>query len=327
MKKILTSSIALASVCMAMVSCEKSPAQEQSNNTPSGNQIVFNLASQDTKAKTDEVSEVTTENLGSIYVAAASGTAGSADAYVADFTQAEFKASSDQTGVSGKRYVGDPAKYWPSTDLGWHFYASNKTFTTTANSAATIDVDYSSAKTKDDIVCSYCNATYKTENKLHLEHIFARICDVTIKLPTGGTQNATDITVKLKPIYSGTYNFYEGFGKTDRTGWTPGAEAVDSLNLIDFNTLDLTSPNNSKTTTNDFFIVPGTYKISVVYTMNKGDYHKQLSKNASSVSIVRGKKNKITATLVEGEVEEIKFDVDVEPWSDNAIDLDTQWDK
>lgn len=94
---------------------------------------------------------------------------------------------------------------------------------------------------------------------------------------------------------SGSYNL--------RTGaWSPGSSVSHSL----------------KVGPNDVYVVPGTYTLTVNYTLSKGDYTDSFSKSGS-VTLEKGKINKISTTVPEGSATEIQFSVSIVSWTE--IDL------
>ena len=197
-------------------------------------------------------------------------------------------------------------KYWPLTDQSYHFYASNASLTFGAT-GSTVTADGST-----DIVVAYLpSPSFKEKNTLTFNHIYARVGNFTLNTQSGYTLSGVSATLK-DGVSGGTYNIFSGNGQTDGTGWS-GLSAASDRALGAFSS-STTAPVSS----NDLWLVPGDYTISVTYTLNKGDYSEQFTKTGT-VSLVAGKTNTITATAVGGSASEIKFGVSVTAWSANAI--------
>ena len=234
---------------------------------------------------------VTQDNLNAFNVAAATGTAGSADVNVWNcaFTK------------TGSVFTSD--KVWPNTNPGYHFYASNAALTLGASGATVAATDAT------DVVCAYLPAGevgYKSTNTLSFEHIFARVGETTVNASAGYTLSGVSIT--LVPRTGGTYNLFSGAGKTDGTGWSSvsNGSATGIANAT------------GGTKANDIYLVPGTYELTASWTATKGDYTQTFTDRKKSVTIVGGKVNKISTTLGGG-AEDIIFSISVSEWGENNI--------
>lgn len=185
---------------------------------------------------------------------------------------------------SGNPYSAD--KYWPASDPKYHFYATNANLSFSAQGCEIPVTDASI-----DIVAAYLpKPSYKNSNNLTFHHIFTRIGTITVNSPSGYQIN--DVSLALSAPVSGLYNV--------RTGaWTPGTSQAQSLNVG----------------SNDVYVVPGTYTLTVNYTLSKGDYTESFSKSGS-VTLEKGKINKISTTVPEGSATEIRFSVSIEPWTE-----------
>lgn len=186
-------------------------------------------------------------------------------------------------------------KYWPSTDEKFAFYASNSAMT-----YAAAGTTVSPASAANDVVVAYfpyTAASYKTKNKLVFNHIYARIGAVAVNKPAG-YDSISDVTLALSAPVGGTYNIRT-------SAWTDkGAATAQTLAV---------GPN-------DVYVVPGTYSLSVTYTLTKGEYVETFTKSAN-VALVEGKINTITATAPAGEATEIVFTIEITPWGDNDIEV------
>ena len=193
---------------------------------------------------------------------------------------------------SGNPYSAD--KYWPASDPEYHFYAANANLSFSAQGCGITVADASK-----DIVAAYLpDPSYKNSNNLTFYHIFTRIGTIMVKSPSGYQIN--DVSLALSAPVSGRYNV--------RTGaWTPGTSQAQSLNVG----------------SNDVYVVPGTYTLTVNYTLSKGDYTDSFSKSGS-VTLEKGKINKISTTVPEGSATEIRFSVTIDPWTEIELTPELQ---
>ncbi len=274
---------------IASVSCQKEGAAVSGAPLPeASDEIVFTAGGAfDATVETKSVTLV--NSLSSFNVLCVKGTAGSSESAV--FNSA-FQGSSSFTG----------GKYWPLTDLSYKFYASNIALTSAATGPTV------SATNDTDVVCAVLTSpTYKASNTLTFNHIFARVGSCKVSAPSGYT--VSDFSVTITPKTGGTYSLFSGNGKTDGTGWsnvTQGA-ATTVTTQID----DAVSKN--------IYLVPGSYVLTASYTLSIGDYSESFTKT-STVNLVGGKVNHITATLPSGNASAISFTVSIAEWGTNNIE-------
>ena len=238
-------------------------------------------------------SEVTASTLNSngFYVGATKGSAGSETSV---WTSTSFS-------KSGNYFVG--GKYWPSTNQNQHFYACSRPLTFAA-AGTTV-----SASNAYDIVCSYLpDPAYKLPNTLQFKHIFARIGDVTVI--AGGGYTLTNVHVQVTPKTGGTYNLRTGDGQTDGTGWS---------SLTTGSATELAN-TTAGTKSNNLYLVPGTYDVSLSWTATNGGYTADLSKTVKNVAITGGSVNALSVTL-KGSAEDIKLSVSITGWDDLPVDM------
>ncbi len=241
-----------------------------------------------------KASVVNEDNLTAFYAAATTGSAGSE---TSAWTSFQF------TGSKGGQYAGTGAgKWWPSTDPGYHFYASNLALTFAAAGTSV------TASNDTDVVCAYLpGPTYKGVNALSFEHVFARIGDVTVSAASGYT--VTAVSIRITPKTGGVYNLRTGNGVTDGSaGWS-------SLTTGSATVISNTTPG---TKSNDLYLVPGTYALTATWTATKGDYTQTFTNKSVNVAITGGKVNAISTTLG-GLAEEVKFTVSVSPWGAASV--------
>ena len=240
-----------------------------------------------------KATEVTSSNLGTFNVIAASGAAGS-----------QSQVWSTTASQVGSTAVWTTDKYWPSTDQGYtSFYASNAVLTFNAAGPTVSPADNS----VDVVVAHNSSPTYREQNSLEFEHIYARVRNIVLNTQSGYELSAVSASLQ-SPVTGGTYNL--------RTNaWTPGAASANQAMGA------FSGTTSAQTSTNDYWLVPGDYTLSVSYTLTKGDYQESFTKTGT-VTLLQCCNNTITATAVGGSASEIVFGVSVFPWNSNEIIMD-----
>ena len=192
-------------------------------------------------------------SLSSFKVSATSGAAGSETSKLSNVAF---------TSAGGGKFTS--GVYWPSTNPNYSFYASNAQMThTAAGQTVTISsIDL-------DVVCAYlasANVRYREQNTLVFNHILARVGTVTFV----GMDLCSDFRLSMKYSDRGTYNLRT---KT----WTTDSQATKELTVSD----------------NNFWIIPGTYEV----TMNYKDGNGNSRQKKINYTFEAGKVNNIIATL------------------------------
>lgn len=220
--------------------------------------------------------DVTT--LSSFYVMCISGAP--AKKYESSVWTASFSRDADGYYTGGK--------YWPGTTVTYSFYASNK--------IATISFDgtYVNAEPLTDVVVAkVASATYRQVVPLTFNHIYAKIGYCNVIPPSGFS--VSGLSVRMTPDTGGRYYVCDGT-------W----DYTTSSTL----TLATTTGN---TTSLENLIVPGTYSLSVNYTLTKDSYTESFNKSLS-LTFEAGKKNNIEITLPEGDLSNPGGGVVIDPW-------------
>ena len=268
-----------AVAAFALVACNKEiPAVE----SVAADEIVFSLGAE------------TRANLSTLYVTATTGS----NSETSVFTSASFS-------KSGSVWKG--GKYWPSTNPNYHFYLSNVALTHTSSGAT---VSPSNANT--DIVVDYiATPTFKAQNTVELEHIFAQVGTVRVKVKAG--YKAENIKISLQPKTSGTYNL-------KNHSWNPGnaGNATYILGTSSAGVNITTEGGVVESDDNDLWLVPGQYQLTATYTITKDAFSKTYNKTAT-VTLVQGKNNNIGPD--DEDVAEIEFSVTVTPWENQHVDV------
>lgn len=204
-------------------------------------------------------------------------------------------AGSETTKWNSVSFSGAPnftgGKYWPASNPSYHFYAANDAITFAA-AGSTVAPDGS----KDVVVAYLASPTYGSSNPLTFNHVYARVGTLTISAAAGSLSN---VSATLKNVATGgTYNI--------RTGvWTAGTKADKTLTVG----------------SNDLYVVPGTYSLSVTYTVTNGDYSATFTKSGN-VTLQQGKINNISATAPNTSTA-ITFTVSVTAWGTANVSAGT----
>ena len=281
--RILTSVLVAASV---FGSCAKE-LTDLPDNTSGSEIISFGMDGSFSAKVQAKATEVT--SLNSFYTTAVTGSAGNESQV---WNSVQFN---QVPGSSPATYAGD--KFWPSSDPGYKFYGSNVALNFAAGGT------YVNASNATDVVCAYLSSpTYNTKNTLTFEHIFARLSDVTISAKDGYT--ITGISLMLTPRTGGTYNLRLGAGQTDASGWSGVTTAASPVNI---------AADEPGVKSNDLWLVPGGYEVTLSWTATKGNYTKTFSSVLQFVQLMRGKMNSITAVLG-GDAKDVQFAVLINEW-------------
>ena len=227
-----------------------------------------------------KVDAVNSDNLNQFYVLA---TTGNLDTQQKAWTSLAVKES------SGKFCTG---MYWPLTDPGYHFFASNAE-PTLAGYVAGVDVDC----TEDIVAGVLLYPAFERTGSLSLSHVLARIGTVAVNSEKGYT--LSDITVTLSNVKtSGRYLL--------RTMSWSDTGTVASVPLT--------------VGSNDIYLIPGYYPISITATYTKGDYVNTITID-SSVTIHVGKINNLNIKLTNDPAIPIDFSVTLQDWAAKEINM------
>lgn len=183
-------------------------------------------------------------------------------------------------------YEGD--YYWPNSSVGYSFYASNKSLNMSVSGT------YLTAEPLTDVVVAkVSSATYKEVVPLTFNHIYAKIGYCNVTAPSGFT--VSGLKVKMTPNTGGRYYVYKGTWSNFTTTTLTLASTTDNTSSI------------------ENLIVPGTYTLSLSYTLTKDSYTETIN-NSLSLTFVAGKKNNIEITLPAGNVTSPGGGLVIDPW-------------
>jgi len=320
---------AIALICTALVatSCGKSQTRENvanlrstskaDNSADAGGELTFAINTSNTKVDPTVVGD-----LGNIYVSAGVGTKETPG------TQVEYKFQNAKFSFNDTDsfYHGVPARYWASDDIGYRFYAANWQLPDNTPGAESpklvFATEFSGGIDKDvvGVYKAYSSSDYKQKVSLHMLHIFSRIGNVTIKAPVNGSV-VSNLSVYITPYVGGTFDlisadsFTKGTDPCDK-GWSDKTTVTSAINLM--GEISTIASGSSVVNNPDLYLIPGTYTISVNYTLTMGDNVQTLHKQGPA-TIVRGSINTITLTLPDQTLPEIIFEVSVQDWDTNEI--------
>lgn len=203
---------------------------------------------------------------------------------------------------SGNNYVTN--KYWPATDSKYSFYASNLPLTY-ATSGTTVSP---SSNGTDAIVAykAYSASDFGKSITLNFDHIYCRLG--TIKATANSGYSISNVSCSLSAPVGGTYNL-----KTK--SWTSRG-AASSQSFATFS-----NSSNVSTSVNDLYLVPGTYALTLNYTLTKGDFTKAYSSTAN-VALTQGKINNINASISADDATAVQMTVSIAAWS--SVDVTVQ---
>ena len=199
------------------------------------------------------------------------------------------KASASVSPASGKIATG---LYHTVNATSYNYYVSNLPITFAA-SGSTV-----SASNATDVIAGTATSS-STSPSVTLDHIFARTGTLTLKTQTG--YDLSNVSWKIASVTggtSGTYNIAK--------------QAWSSLTKL---------ASTSITGSSDMYLVPGSYTLTVSYTLTKGDWTQNFTKSAS-VTLVGGKINNISGTASGGAASAISLTVTLTPWGSTDITAD-----
>lgn len=199
-------------------------------------------------------------------------------------------ASASKSVSSGKISTG---WYQTASPTAYNYYLANTAITFAAG-GSTI-----SASNANDVIAGCTQAaTTSTTPSVTLNHVFARTGSVNATAPSGYT--ISNVSWKIKSTatntgISGTYNIATG-------AWS-STSALSEQAL---------------TSNTDLYVIPGTYTVSVTYTLKKGDDYTATDTATGTVPLTGGKINNITAAcpVIGGGAQDIVISVSLTPWGD-----------
>lgn len=285
MKRIFYSILAVAAV---MTACNKQQVADMEVSDSRGQEIVLGV---------DDGFSVTTKATAVLNVPSPlywGATTGSG-------TNEKRKWAAASSTVSSNKI--NTGKYQTATPTAYTYYVANQTFDIPTTGAVTMTLGTSTADGNgtDVVVGKSSSATSSTTPSVTLGHIFARTGTLTLTATGGYTlSNVSWTIVGTGDINgtSGTYNLTSG-------NWTAASKKLSTATTI--------------TSSSDMYLIPGSYTISVTYTLTKGDYQGTFTKTAT-VSLEKGCINSISGSTTPDPAQAITLGVTLTQWGSNPIE-------
>ena len=262
--------LGLAVLVMVGPSCNKASAPEEEHPEAvsfSEDEIVFKAGDFEMMTKAGTVSGTSAvidyNGLPTINVSCTTGSSSE----TAVWTNVPFT-------LSGGYYSG--GKYWPVTDAGYNYWASNAPLSFASTGAKV------TAATTSDVIVAHLPKTevhYKLPNELVFEHVFARVGQVTVSAEDGYT--ISDVQISFTPKVSGTYDI-----AADSWSGTANGSVTKVADAVGVNA-------------NDVYTVPGEYTVTAQWkALSSGSSVPQsYTGKTTTLNFVRGKINKFAAVL------------------------------
>lgn len=272
----------LAAALAAVLSCSKE-STPLGPSSPFSSELITFSAEDDMEAeigtKAVATEETTTDNLTSfkVYCKKRSDAYSTVPVFNCDFTR----------GSDGKFTA--PGQYWPFTDQQYAFYMSNAAIASTMTGPTV-----RALSTADVVVAACLNPGFKQDNAVVFSHVFSRIGTCTVTASSKYT--VTGLTVKLTPKTKGTYNLATG----EWSGVTAGL-AVTLASAL------------GASVDNNLYTVPGTYTVTVNYTLTRDIYSETFNKTGE-VTLVAGEINDLSVALPDGNEANLTLSVNLSKW-------------
>ena len=177
--------------------------------------------------------------------------------------------NSHYTLSSGTTFTPDAALCWPSSNPSYRFYASNQIM-----AASTGSVTVACPEDTDVVCARNTSPTYLKTNSLSMAHVYSRIGTIGISVPSGVSATLSGASVTAPK--SGTYNIIG-------SSWSSKAS----------------SKSISLGASNDVWIVPGTYPMSVTFSLTDGYTTKSGIVRSGNVTFTTGMVNNITVNTTD----------------------------
>ena len=259
---------------LALVSCSKEISPANENIAKDEASIVFEASELDSDAPTTKSTFADSESPFSVICEPIKSTFGLPQTKVTATTSANLSgfyltissgsgnslvsANNHYSLYSGTTFTPDSELCWPSSNPSYRFYASNLTMTASTGSVTV------SCPEDTDVVCA-CNTSpsYFQKNTLTMGHVYSRIGALSINVPSGVTATLSSASVSAPK--SGTYSLLNN-------SWA----SVASSKTISLNS------------SNDVWIVPGTYPMSVTFSLTDGYTTKSGITRSGNVAFTAG---------------------------------------
>lgn len=205
-------------------------------------------------------------------------------------------------------YQTVPGRYWPASGtLSFYGVLPNVSMTRSSGSVICPVGSSSSPLTgsEDYIVASRTNVSNATSPvSMQFSHILSQVSGLTLT----GSRTGASTTVSSASFTHPTYGTYSlSTGSWSSTGGTA------SSSFSGFGTI---SGTGSGTASSDFSVIPGTYTLSVTYTVTSGGASRAYTKTGT-FTLAAGKKSTVSATLSD-DFADLSVSVSVAEWDPGA---------
>lgn len=271
---------------VGVLSCSKEISDK---NLPSGSEIVLSLGGLDVNVETapagTKATPVTSLASTTLYWGATMG--GNAEGSASETVK---YATESTTSTSGA--VLHTGKYQTATPTAYNWYVSNAAFTTSENTALSVPDNGT------DIVVGRLYGNNTITPSVNLDHIFARLCSVTVQAYSG--YSLSSISVYVTPKTSGTYNLRS-------LSWTAATESAAAS----------IAGASAGTQANDIWLVPGEYTLTLGWTESIGNFTKTYTSVTRTVTLAQNRTNNIMITLG-GDAQAVTISTSLTPF--NPVD-------
>lgn len=278
MKKLFKFITVLGVSALALVACNKNADPDMARSAGKPIDLIIGGNFNFTLTKATEVRYMS--DLSSLYWAATTGTSGSETVKWSDNALTAASCAQDPSTGDYKIATG---KTQESTPVSYNYYISNVPFRTSGG-ALNIGTSVAlNASNENDVVVGKQTSNNSTV-AVELQHIFARTGTLTVTAPDGYSF-VGDPTWTI--VGNGDIQGMRGTFNASSWTWTEANSRLNSPTAI--------------TSSSDFYLIPGTYTLTVTYTLTDGvNWTKADIVNSADVTIVMGHINNITGVVTDG---------------------------
>ena len=208
----------------------------------------------------------------------------------------------------------ESSRYWPKTDEGYHFYASNLPVHFAFKGDFYVD-----AGVDVDVVSAYVPfGTWMAVNDLTFRHLLARIGDVTVKPQQIGKGNTdyytiSQVEINIVPDTQGHYILGDNLWEKTSTDGVPRNMATSVAAIPEADPYFVQH--------NDIWALPGKFKAYLNYKAEYQEWFKTYTNVPVKITLMQGCINDVTFELG-GDPIDIAFTVTVRDWNDVERNID-----
>lgn len=169
---------------------------------------------------------------------------------------------------------------WSVTNIGYHFFASNKTLLDIPSG-----ISVSATNDRDVVVAYMPSPEFQGVNTLVFKHVFSAIKQARVVAGDGST--ISDASVLITPKTGGTFNIKAGYGQ-DAAGWSDTVEGK-RMNIVN------ATPGSWKSI--NYLLVPGTYTLRCSWFAEKGGNRRFNADVEKEIFLSAGQEYSLTITM------------------------------